>query len=84
MAMDPNEKQEFDTLKERVRDLEDLLNGIKFPSFWEFKQPIITHFLRLPNLSADPDNAVEGQLAFVSGDLKVYTGGSWVVVGTQT
>lgn len=84
MAMTPEERQEFDSLKQRFQDLEDIFNGIKFPSFWEFKQPIITHLLRLPNLAADPDNAVIGQLAVVSEELKVYTSGGWVVVGTQT
>ena len=40
--------------------------------------------LRLPNLAANPGVSYDGALAVVGGKLKVYTGGAWVVVGTQT
>jgi hypothetical protein len=41
---------------------------------------------RFYNRSADPAGGSyqTGDLAVVSGKLKIYTGGSWVVVGTQS
>jgi hypothetical protein len=36
------------------------------------------------NNTADPAFTVEGAVAVVGGKLKIYTGGAWVVVGTQS
>lgn len=40
--------------------------------------------LRLINLPGDPNVGIEGAICVVSGKVKVFTSGAWVVVGTQT
>lgn len=84
MAFDPQDEQRILALETWVRDLEDVINGIKYPSFWIFNQPLVANVLRMPNLSADPATATTGELAVVSGVLKIYNGSAWTVVGTQT
>ena len=94
--MKPEEKQLLDdALAQNVelrRELEDL--QIQFEQFRAYilvnnafiqVRSVNPNFqLRLPNLAANPAVSYDGALAVVGGKLKVYTGGAWVVVGTQT
>lgn len=65
----------------RRQEVIDLIYEILriYDSNAEFIQPII-----LQNRTADPDIKVTGALAVVNGDLKVFDGTNWTVVGTQT
>lgn len=45
----------------------------------QFTQPVI-----LQNQTSDPEIKVTGALAVVNGELKIWDGSAWTVVGTQT
>jgi hypothetical protein len=73
------------------KDIVDLQNALdaatrRIDQLETYVMPLIRHktWLLVPTLTANPPSGEAGALALVNGTLKVYTGGAWVTVGTQT
>jgi len=80
--MEQEVKLEFDRIKNELQKLSSLLKNHRH-SGSDMSQKLDKYAV-IPIVDSNPTEATEGDLAIVSGKLKIYTSSTWTVVGTQT